>query len=165
MTGREFIRFYAQTKHVPSEIPGDTHLIWTGKHDKAGYGLFWHEGGWKYAHRVSLRIGLARPIAEGKWALHREDCPKNCVKHITEGTPSQNALSAYEAGKNRRQRVTSNHITQMEYLIACGVPMRLVVKSYGLSRNYLHTWRMRRGIKAPKRVKRPRVENALRRAS
>lgn len=134
ITGAEMWDFYSQTQHMPGG-----HLVWTGFYGKDGYGRFIFRGKPVLVHRLVMKIQLGAEIPEGKWVMHREDCPKGClnITHLSLGTPSENAVSAWLAGKANQPRLSISQRAQLEWLVAKGVPTRIATRVYGVHRNYL----------------------------
>ena len=65
--------------------------LWLGATDKKGYGLRWHNGRSRRAHRVAFEEAFG-PIPPGLWVLHHCDVP-GCIEpsHLYAGTAQDNA--------------------------------------------------------------------------
>lgn len=87
-------RFYRQAQEI-----GDC-LIYTGGHDKDGYGQFWYVKQSLRAHRVAYIIAYGY-IPEGMQVLHTCDNP-SCVKpdHLFLGTNADNLADMVAKGRS-----------------------------------------------------------------
>lgn len=101
----------------------------------------------KLVHRLALESKLGRPIHPGLWALHLEGCPKSChePEHLLEGTPSQNAISAWEAGKMKRGCPVPGAFELSLRLWEAGLTQKEASLALGLNRGWLKLKLLRRG--------------------
>lgn len=79
-----------------SPAPGGC-LLWTGKINNRGYGVFWWRGRDVYAHRAAWEMERG-PVPEGMQLDHR--CRvRNCVnvEHLEPVTPSENLRRGHAA--------------------------------------------------------------------
>lgn len=68
---------------------------------KTGYGQFTVDGIPFYAHRVALELS-GKKIPEGHYGCHECDNPICCnphLKHVIIGTPTDNVVHMYQAGR------------------------------------------------------------------
>lgn len=112
--------------------------LWAGYVGPDGYGRTKVGGQTKLAHRVAW-VMTNGPIPPGLWVLHLESCDKACTEpsHLVVGTPSENARSAWLAGKMNQPRLDAARLAGLSWLIQSGFPVRLATKAYGVHRNYL----------------------------
>jgi len=95
-------RFEAKVDRVTD--PGGCH-IWMGARNEGGYGLFGVGGRVFLAHRWALQQDLGRSLPPDLLACHHCDNPP-CVriKHLYEGTASDNTRDAIMRGRHRNVR-------------------------------------------------------------
>lgn len=78
---------------------------WAAARIPQGYGQFWHEGRWVYAHRVAYKIRWgAFPPPETPHVLHSCDNPP-CVRpsHLRAGTHTDNMRQRRERERRSKQ--------------------------------------------------------------
>jgi hypothetical protein len=92
-------RFWTRVDKTPGHGPQGDCWLWTGGTD-GRYGLFWHEGRNRRAHRYSWEIANGVPMPADKDGCHTCDNPP-CVNpaHVFPGTPSENAKDGVQKGR------------------------------------------------------------------
>lgn len=97
--------------------------LWTGAVKDTGYGLLWLDGNrFALAHRFSLELSIARPLAPFEVARHNCDTPL-CVNpgHLTPGTQQENVDDMVSRGRHRaahgetngRARLTAEQVAEI----------------------------------------------------
>lgn len=122
--------------------------IWNGRVGAHGYGVFSYRGQEMLAHRFSLKVSLGRDIAPGMWAMHDETCSKLCIRHLTEGSPSENAKSAWAAGKTNLPKLSKSEMEGLAWLVSKGVPMKIATRAYGVARSYVSDRKYKQSCRA-----------------
>lgn len=122
---------------------GDCQLFMGKRLKSGGYGAHIIGVDWDYtnmrAHRLS-HIVFNGPIVDGLWVLHSCDNPPCCnPKHLSLGTPLENARQAKERGRARHHvhtkpyKVTPDMIVKMREMRARGLSYKHIGPELGVS--------------------------------
>jgi hypothetical protein len=115
--------------------------LWIGARHTSGYGLFWLEGRWQRAHRVSYELAVGT-IPLGLWVLHRCDV-RPCVrpKHFFLGTVSENSADMVAKGRAARgerhgcAKLNPDQVREIRELAQLGRPQRTIAVDFEVSQS------------------------------
>lgn len=136
-------------------------VIFTGAHTPKGYGVIYHNGRQRYAHRVMYELTRG-PVPEGKFVLHRCDVP-SCINpdHLFIGTAMDNSrdmvkkgrASKYWLGKaspsrgkridalsgdgNGMAKLSRSNVAAIRADLSQGLPQTYVAKKYGVHQSHI----------------------------
>lgn len=123
-------KFWRRTMNVPGGC-----LHWVGRYGMSGYGVYWLQGRYQLAHRISLQIKLGREIKPDKYALHKCN-NRSCVNpsHLSEGSPSENNFDQWRSGT--RYKIGPEKRAMLLADIRSGFSIPETCKKYGVNRNW-----------------------------
>ena len=109
---------------------------WTGGTSKR-YGVFWHQGRMRLAHRVSYEL-YKGSIPEGYHVCHKCDNGL-CVNPdcLFVGTRKDNMQDMLKKGLVRKSRYTESERQDMKDLYSSGYTLRDIAKYYLCSHSYV----------------------------
>ena len=131
-------RFLAKAQMVASGC-----MEWTSSMMKLGYGHFWVDGGYKYAHRVSYEMHKG-PIPPGMYVCHACDNRK-CVNpdHLFLGTCQDNLADMRRKGRQARgfqlphTRLSDEQVSAIVARARSGEPNCVIALQYGIDRSHV----------------------------
>lgn len=117
--------------------------LWTEYTNQDGYGRIKYQGRKYQAHRLSYHAFVGA-IPENLCVLHNCHTPA-CINpdHLRVGTHQDNMADRHQAGRtyrpvgenNGRAKLTWEQVRAMRHMHTKGVPPRLLVKLFGVSRS------------------------------
>lgn len=123
----------------------ETCWLWRGGLKGGGYGIFYLDGKYCGAHRVSLLLFKSLPFQPGLDAMHSCDNPA-CVNpdHLSYGTRTQNMQDAAAKGrtrcmadwrgqKNPKSKLSSEQIAEIQARRSAGEQCKKIASDYGIS--------------------------------
>lgn len=130
-------------KHI-SPCPNTGCWFWSAGCYTNGYGMFWRNGGFSYAHRTAYEL-MRGPIINRLHVLHRCDTP-GCVNpsHLFLGTNSDNIADRVRKGRSSHAggsppgghsgKITPAIVGTIRARFLAGESQRAIAHSYGMSR-------------------------------
>ena len=132
-----------------SSVPNGDCIEFTGHICNSGYGLVWHDGKNRLAHRVSFELHNA-PIMPGQHVMHACDNRK-CINplHLVLGTRSENMVDKESKGRGNHAAGTRHHNAKLTPAIAAEIRRRYkpydkqngssaLAREFGLSQPAVH---------------------------
>ncbi len=124
---------------------GDGCWEWTGTISTEGYGRYWANGRWWYAHRVAYEY-LNGPLPGGIYVCHTCDNRK-CLRpdHLFAGTIADNNRDMWSKGRgivngtsqpgesNPRSVLTQRDVDLIKRLVAAGVKQKVCANVFTVS--------------------------------
>ena len=126
--------------------------LWTSAVRKVGYGMFWMNGAFHGAHRVSYELYVG-PIPAGLFVCHRCDV-RSCVNpvHLFLGTQAENMADMAAKGRssrgvrNSKARLDEDGVRRIR-MLSPHVPQREIGRRLGVNQSTIRdvllgrTWR------------------------
>lgn len=99
-------------------------LEWCGHIAKSGYGLVWHDGKTRQAHRVSYELHNL-PIMDGQHVMHSCDNRK-CInpEHLSLGSRHDNIQDMIGKGRHKTVNGVAHHNAKITPEIAAQIRVR-----------------------------------------
>lgn len=122
--------------------------LWTGKLDRAGYGVITHDFREMRAHRVSWWLEYSKDLPSDVFVCHRCDV-RCCVNpaHLFLGTAADNSHDCWRKGRgipgarlangSRTARLTPGDVRAIREIAASGVPYSDIASQFSVGSNYV----------------------------
>lgn len=120
---------------------------WNKDWKRGGYGLLWHDGKNRQAHRVSY-AAFSGPIPDGMVVRHTCDNP-GCINpdHLVVGTIADNVADREERGRRdvKGEQIGTSKLTETDVLAirASTLPSGALARKYGV--HPTNIWAIRSG--------------------
>lgn len=126
-------------EHLTCPEPNSGCLLFTGKHDRDGYGRVKRFGREWLAHRWTFTAERG-PIPVGLFVCHRCDTPA-CVNpdHLFLGTARENNVDRDSKGRGAKgervgtSKLTRSQVAEIRALVASGAEKRATGKLFGVN--------------------------------